>query len=182
MRKGSSARGSSNRSLRDLPEIHFASYRMRRNPFAKRIAKEGIEIVAGRTTLDPCPKQDRQRRRYATFRRSISARRGRGATPTLSGSHRRGSRCRSVVEGPTRRRGWSYGPEVHSAAREGLEASRAARQRRGHPASRGPSGCCSRLAQSSGQERGWGGSSLILFEASGAERLTPILASTLALE
>ena len=32
-------------TLRELPEIDFARYRVRRNPFAGRIAREGIEVV-----------------------------------------------------------------------------------------------------------------------------------------
>lgn len=32
-------------SLRELPEVAFERYRVRRNPFARRIAREGIEIV-----------------------------------------------------------------------------------------------------------------------------------------
>jgi len=32
-------------SLRALPEVDFALYRVRRNPFAARIAREGIEVV-----------------------------------------------------------------------------------------------------------------------------------------
>ncbi len=32
-------------TLRELPEIDFARYRVRRNPFAARIAREGIEVV-----------------------------------------------------------------------------------------------------------------------------------------
>ena len=32
-------------SLRELPEIDFARYRVRRNPYAERIAREGLEIA-----------------------------------------------------------------------------------------------------------------------------------------
>lgn len=35
-------------SLREMPEVDFAAYRVRRNPLAKRIAREGIQIVAQR--------------------------------------------------------------------------------------------------------------------------------------
>lgn len=37
--------GASVATLRELPEIDFARYRVRRNPFAARIAREGIEIL-----------------------------------------------------------------------------------------------------------------------------------------
>jgi hypothetical protein len=33
------------RTLRELPEVDVARYRVRRNPFAARIAREGIEVV-----------------------------------------------------------------------------------------------------------------------------------------
>lgn len=32
-------------TLRELPEVEFARYRVRRNPFAARIAREGIEVL-----------------------------------------------------------------------------------------------------------------------------------------
>lgn len=32
-------------TLRELPELDFARYRVRRNPFAARIAREGIEVM-----------------------------------------------------------------------------------------------------------------------------------------
>lgn len=50
MKKAPSRRGPSGRSLLDLPEIDFAAYRIRRNPFAERIGREGIEIVWAGTT------------------------------------------------------------------------------------------------------------------------------------
>lgn len=34
-------------SLRAMPEVDFGAYRVRKNPFAKRIAREGIEIILG---------------------------------------------------------------------------------------------------------------------------------------
>jgi len=37
--------GPSVATLRELPEVAFERYRLRRNPFARRIAREGIEIV-----------------------------------------------------------------------------------------------------------------------------------------
>ncbi len=41
--KGSS--GPSVRSLREMPEIDFKKYRLRRNNYADRIAREGIQIM-----------------------------------------------------------------------------------------------------------------------------------------
>src|SRR5687767_14292691 len=38
----------SRRSLREMPEINFAKGRVRRNPYAKRIAAEGITLQVGR--------------------------------------------------------------------------------------------------------------------------------------
>ncbi|CAN5750546.1 hypothetical protein BH11MYX2_BH11MYX2_16620 [soil metagenome] len=32
-------------SLREMPEVDFSKYRVRRNPFAARVAREGIRIV-----------------------------------------------------------------------------------------------------------------------------------------
>jgi len=35
-------------SLRDIPEVDFAKARVKRNPYAARIAKHGIEVQVGR--------------------------------------------------------------------------------------------------------------------------------------
>jgi hypothetical protein len=32
-------------SLREMPEVDFSRYRIRKNPYASRIAREGVEIV-----------------------------------------------------------------------------------------------------------------------------------------
>lgn len=50
MKKGShkSAKGPSRRSLREMPEVDFRKAKVRRNPYADRIAAEGISIHAGR--------------------------------------------------------------------------------------------------------------------------------------
>jgi len=32
-------------SLREMPEVVFSTYRIRRNPYASRIAREGVEVV-----------------------------------------------------------------------------------------------------------------------------------------
>ena len=46
--KGSKRRGPSRASLRDIPQIDFSKASVRRNPYAARIAKEGITIQVGR--------------------------------------------------------------------------------------------------------------------------------------
>jgi hypothetical protein len=46
--KGSKRREPSRASLRDIPQIDFSMARVRRNPYAARLAKEGITIQVGR--------------------------------------------------------------------------------------------------------------------------------------
>ena len=46
--KGSKHREPSRASLRDIPQIDFSKASVRRNPYAARIAKEGITIQVGR--------------------------------------------------------------------------------------------------------------------------------------
>jgi len=41
-------RGPSAASLREIPEIDFSEAKVRRNPYAARIAKEGITVQVGR--------------------------------------------------------------------------------------------------------------------------------------
>jgi hypothetical protein len=48
MKKARSTQEPTRASLREMPEVDFAAYRVRRNPSAKRIAREGIQIVAKR--------------------------------------------------------------------------------------------------------------------------------------
>jgi len=38
----------SQRSLREVPEVDFSKVRVRRNPYARRIAKEGLVVQVGR--------------------------------------------------------------------------------------------------------------------------------------
>ena len=45
---GKKGRGPSRASLREMPEVNFEKSRVRRNPYALRIAKEGISIHVGR--------------------------------------------------------------------------------------------------------------------------------------
>lgn len=50
MKKAKSSRGPSRSSLREIPEIDFRTAKVRPNPYAKRIAKEGytIHVTRGR--------------------------------------------------------------------------------------------------------------------------------------
>ena len=50
MSKASSHREPSTASLREMPEVDFAAYVVRLNPFAERITAEGIELSVGRST------------------------------------------------------------------------------------------------------------------------------------
>lgn len=45
MRKPTKHEGPGSGTLRELPEIDFRRYRVRRNPYAARIAREGVELV-----------------------------------------------------------------------------------------------------------------------------------------
>jgi hypothetical protein len=45
---GKKTRRPSRAALREMPEVNFDEARVRRNPYAARIAKEGISIHAGR--------------------------------------------------------------------------------------------------------------------------------------
>lgn len=45
MKKATKASAPSRASLRELPAVAFGRYRVRRNPYAARIAREGSEIV-----------------------------------------------------------------------------------------------------------------------------------------
>ena len=38
----------SQRSLREIPEVHFRTARVKRNPYARRIAEEGLVVQVGR--------------------------------------------------------------------------------------------------------------------------------------
>ena len=41
-------RGPSKRSLREMPEVDFREARVKRNPYARRIATEGLVVQVGR--------------------------------------------------------------------------------------------------------------------------------------
>ena len=48
MKKARKPAGPSPGDLREMPEVDFTAHRVRTNPFVKRLAREGITIVAGR--------------------------------------------------------------------------------------------------------------------------------------
>lgn len=50
MSKAPSHREPSRSSLREMPEVDFAAHIVQANPFAERIAAEGIELSLGRST------------------------------------------------------------------------------------------------------------------------------------
>jgi hypothetical protein len=50
MKKRVTKREPSQASLREMPEVDFEHARVRRNPYAARIAAEGIHITRGRPT------------------------------------------------------------------------------------------------------------------------------------
>jgi hypothetical protein len=45
MKKESRHRGPSKRSLREIPEVDLANYRVRKNPFARKAREDGIQIA-----------------------------------------------------------------------------------------------------------------------------------------
>ena len=49
-KRASKTREPSKASLREIPEVDFARARVRRNPYAARIAAEGIHVSRGRPT------------------------------------------------------------------------------------------------------------------------------------
>jgi hypothetical protein len=64
----SKSRGPGAASLREMPELKLESYRVRRNPYATRIAREGIQVAhdgPSATSLAEIPEVDFK---YATVR------------------------------------------------------------------------------------------------------------------
>jgi hypothetical protein len=78
MKKAISKRSSnpSPGSLREMPEIDFTVYRIRRNPYAARIALEGVEIAhngPSRKSLREMPEADLTRSRIRPNRYAAKA-------------------------------------------------------------------------------------------------------------
>ena len=75
--KGSKQREPSQASLRDIPQIDFSKASVRRNPYAARIAKEGITIQVGRGRPKKLPGSRRHPPPFRPVsRRSVEADRG----------------------------------------------------------------------------------------------------------
>jgi hypothetical protein len=65
MKKASIKRRSAE-ALREMPEIDFSIYRIRKNPYAARIAREGVELIhlgPSKTSLAEMPEADFRRAR-----------------------------------------------------------------------------------------------------------------------
>lgn len=68
----------STQSLREMPEIEFSRFRVRKNRFAKRIAAQGIEVMhegPSRSSLKAIPEADfsRQKVRRNPYAKRIAA-------------------------------------------------------------------------------------------------------------
>jgi hypothetical protein len=92
-------KGPSRTSLREMPEVDFARYRVRRNRFARRIAREGFALVHDeptRASLRAIPEADFSR---ARVRRNPYAAQIRAAGVTLQVGRGRPNAAAEV--GPT---------------------------------------------------------------------------------
>lgn len=83
-------------SLRDIPEVDFKRAKVRRNPYAARIAKEGVSIQVGRGR----PRKDRE----------------------VGGTHPRSVRFPDVVWNQLEARAKRKGISLHAALREAIVA------------------------------------------------------------
>ena len=89
-------------SLREMPELDFSHYRVRRNPYASRIAREGIRIVhdePSRASLAEMPEADFRRARV-TRNPYVS----RAAEAAVAWQYGRGRPPAGAEIGPTRTR------------------------------------------------------------------------------
>ena len=122
-------------SLRELPPIEFADYRIRRNPYAETIARMGIEVVhdePSKESLAEIPEADFtlvRGRRNPYARRAAEAlanmqygkgrpRRGSEVGPTMARSIRLPQAVWDALEAEARRTGTS----VHALLREAVTA------------------------------------------------------------
>lgn len=55
MKKATKHREPSAASLREIPQVDWSTAKVRRNPYAARIAKEGIHILVGRPKKGTAP-------------------------------------------------------------------------------------------------------------------------------
>lgn len=70
-------------TLRALPEIDFARYRVRRNPFATRIAREGIEVAHQGPSADSLEEMPEADFSHAQIRRNPYTSRAAEPVPRL---------------------------------------------------------------------------------------------------
>ena len=99
MKKARSEREPTRLSVREMPEIDFSRFRIRKNRFAKRIAREGIEVLhegPSARSLREMPELDLNR---AKVRRNPYAHRIRAGGITLQVGRGRPTRDQEV--GPT---------------------------------------------------------------------------------
>jgi hypothetical protein len=97
---GRRSSGPSAASLSEMPEIDFSRYRARRNPFAARIAREGIEVVRDEPSpesLAEIPEVDFTQ--YRVRRNPYVSRAGEAAATMQYG---RGRPPKHLETGPTR--------------------------------------------------------------------------------
>lgn len=86
-------------SLRELPEIDLARYRVRRNPFAARIAREGIEVVHEAPSGDSLAEMPEADFSLARVRRNPYASRAAESVPEIQ--YGRGRPRAGTEVGPT---------------------------------------------------------------------------------
>ncbi len=114
MKKARASRtGPSARSLREMPELDFAEYRVSKNRFARRMAREGAVVLhqpPTRTSLKELPEPDFER---AAIRRNPYAQRiAAGGIELQVG---RGRPRRDAEVGPTVTRSVRLPPKVWAA-------------------------------------------------------------------
>ncbi len=117
-----SAADPSARSLRELPEVDFAAFRVRRNRYAARIAREGVHVVhdaPSPASLEAMPEADFTRARVG---RNPYA--SRAAEAQLQWQYGRGRPAQGQETGPTKVRSLRLPAPVWAAL------DRAARDRR----------------------------------------------------
>src|SRR5215831_11006079 len=76
MRKANTNRRKRNTVVKEVPEVDFSLYRIRRNPYAERIAREGIELAhngPAAAALAEMPEADFSRARVRLNKYSVKA-------------------------------------------------------------------------------------------------------------
>ena len=98
-RSKSKPREPSAASLREMPELKLEAYRMRRNPYAKRIAREGIQVVHDGPSVASLAEIPEADFKYATVRPNRYA--ARAAESAARIQYGRGRPARGAEVGPT---------------------------------------------------------------------------------